>query len=244
MGMGMLAAYLRSNNAVVRAVVEAGVDASATSASSTSYIGAVVAVFMFSSALFALPSYLQAENISNEGQDDMKSHSDLIEHAVSFVSAFLFGLGLIYSGMSDPQRVMGFLDVTRKQGWDVTLIGVMGGGVLFNLVSFQYLVRNVKAIVMNPTKMIKAIITMGPFSGKNAEVDMKLIVGSVLFGVGWGLTGICPGPAIVLLGTQAPGGEVMFSAISMGMVVFELVAGRGSPWFDAGRRVDEGKGDE
>jgi uncharacterized protein len=233
MGTGMLTAYLRSNNAFVQSLVSAGVGSAATATSTSSYIGSVIAVFMFSSALFALPSYFQSakQESSLQGHHDPNSHVDLIEHVVSFLSAFLFGLGLIYSGMSNPDRVMGFLDITSKSGWDITLIGVMGGGVVLNTFSFQYLYTNVKSIVLNPTKLFKSILTVGPFSGKNALIDARLVVGSAMFGAGWGLTGVCPGPAMVLLGMQVPGGEVLFSALSLGMILFEVFSGHGSPWF-------------
>lgn len=100
---------------------------------------------------------------------------------VALVAGLIFGLGLVYSGMVYPDKVRGFLDVTGM--WDPSLALVMGGAVLVALPVFQWRRRSGAAVdVARP-------------------VDRPLVVGSLLFGVGWGLSGYCPGPALVAAGS-------------------------------------------
>jgi uncharacterized membrane protein YedE/YeeE len=101
-------------------------------------------------------------------------------------SGFLFGMGLTVSGMTDPQRVRGFLDLFGK--WDPTLAFVMGGAVL----------------VMAAAWRIQARMTKPVFGEKFAlpdrtDLDPRLIAGAALFGIGWGIAGLCPGPAVASL---------------------------------------------
>jgi len=110
-------------------------------------------------------------------------------HVGHFGAGALFGLGLGVSGMTDPSRVQGFLDFTRPTGWDPTLAGVMGGGVLLNLLTFEYMRRNDHASSCPGFVFDK--------HEKNTKIDTKLLVGSGIFGVAWGLGGMCPGPALV-----------------------------------------------
>lgn len=101
-------------------------------------------------------------------------------------SGFLFGMGLTVSGMTDPQRVRGFLDLFGN--WDPTLAFVMGGAVL----------------VMAAAWRIQARMTKPVFGDKFAlpdrtDLDPRLIAGAALFGIGWGIAGLCPGPAVASL---------------------------------------------
>lgn len=110
---------------------------------------------------------------------------------MQFLSALLagslFGLGLTVSGMVDPGKVIGFLDITGQ--WDPSLALVMGGGLLIYLPGYLWLVKS----------------TSKPFFAKKFTIptikiiDRKLITGAVLFGIGWGLAGFCPGPALASL---------------------------------------------
>lgn len=121
-----------------------------------------------------------------ENKDDSSKSVAINDHMTAFICSTLFGIGLSISGMCDPQRVSNFLDFSNSSGWDYSLMGVMGSGVFLNLITFNKFL-NVKNIgIKYPQNMI---------------IDSKLLLGSALFGCGWGLCGICPGPAIVSLGT-------------------------------------------
>ncbi|CAM9397923.1 unnamed protein product, partial [Ectocarpus fasciculatus] len=105
----------------------------------------------------------------------------IVENLAYFVSALAFGVGLGISGMCDPDRVLKFLDFTGPDGWDPSLVGVMGKSL-----SFIFCLKVKHANVLK----------MGTHDS-NMKVDRNLIVGSALFGAGWGLVGMCPGPALV-----------------------------------------------
>ncbi|WP_342668841.1 DUF6691 family protein [Terasakiispira papahanaumokuakeensis] len=107
---------------------------------------------------------------------------------MALLSGLLFGIGLVVSGMTDPQRVVGFLDVTGD--WDPTLMAVLGGAVLTTFVGFRLLRRLgrpwLSATFEWPTRR---------------DLDRPLVIGASLFGLGWGLSGYCPGPALLALNT-------------------------------------------
>lgn len=104
---------------------------------------------------------------------------------ISLISGIVFAIGLSISGMINPHKVKGFLDVFGN--WDYSLVFVMGGAVVFNFISFKILSQK------------KPLCADEHFWPNKKEVDRKLIIGSALFGIGWGLVGICPGPALVNL---------------------------------------------
>jgi uncharacterized membrane protein YedE/YeeE len=99
----------------------------------------------------------------------------------------LFGFGLLLSGMANPAKVQGFLDWFG--GWDATLAFVMGGAVALTLPLFQW-----------AAKRPQPLLAGSWYAPAMQGIDRRLILGSALFGIGWGLAGICPGPALVLLG--------------------------------------------
>ncbi|PAU81099.1 hypothetical protein CK501_05920 [Halovibrio salipaludis] len=99
------------------------------------------------------------------------------------VAGLLFGLGLAVGGMTDPQRVLGFLDVAGA--WDPTLIGVMGGAVVTSFIGYR-LVWRMGAPRLEPHFFIPT----------REDLDVRLLGGAALFGIGWGLSGYCPGPAV------------------------------------------------
>lgn len=127
----------------------------------------------------------------------------------SFVGGLVFGLGLLISGMTEPSKVIGFLDIFGA--WDATLAFVMAGAVAVASIGFA-LARRRSAPVL------AASFSWPPRS----DVDAPLVIGSTLFGVGWGLSGICPGPALVnLAGLSAP--IIVFVAtMVLGMIGCEL----------------------
>lgn len=130
--------------------------------------------------------------------------------AIALISGTVFGLGLAISGMMDPARVRGFLDVLGD--WDPTLAFVMGGAV------------TVMALAWRVQKALHTPVTCSDFSiPKTTPVDAKLIGGAVLFGVGWGLGGLCPGPAIASLASHTGGAAIFVAAMLAGMALFRLV---------------------
>mgnify|MGYP006273426703 CR=1 FL=1 len=123
-----------------------------------------------------------------------------------FFVGLIFGFGLLLSGMTDPGKVIGFLDVTGL--WDPSLAFVMGGAVLLSFVAFR--------ISHNWTKSLmgRVIILIDL-----KAIDLKLILGSALFGIGWGLSGFCPGPALVSLATGELKSIIFVIAMIGGMAI-------------------------
>jgi uncharacterized membrane protein YedE/YeeE len=129
---------------------------------------------------------------------------------VAFASGLLFALGLGVSGMTQPAKIQGFLDVAGS--WDPSLAFVMAGAVLLGLVSFAAILRR------------RSPVLDGRFHlPETKSIDGRLVGGAALFGLGWGLSGYCPGPAVVSVVTGAPGAIVFVSAMVVGMVVFSRV---------------------
>jgi uncharacterized membrane protein YedE/YeeE len=121
----------------------------------------------------------------------------------SFLFGGLFGAGLLLSGMSDPGRVLGFLDVTGA--WNPALAAVMGGAVIVALPAFVIARRRKVAVLGEPIALPDRF-----------RIDGRLLAGAAIFGVGWGLSGICPGPALVLLGLDLTKGAVFVAALVVG----------------------------
>ncbi len=131
-----------------------------------------------------------------------------------FLSGLLFGLGLILSGMTDPGKVLGFLDLAGA--WDPSLAFVMGGAILVGVVGYAVAGRRSNTLLGGAIEL-----------PKNREIDQRLIGGALLFGVGWGIAGFCPGPALVSLGSAQPKALVFVLAMAAGMLLFELLERRG-----------------
>lgn len=127
-----------------------------------------------------------------------------------FLAGFLFGLGLVVSGMSNPAKVVGFLDLTGN--WDPSLILVMGGGLLVTVPAFHLVLKNPQPLFEE--KFFLPTLT---------AIDPKLIVGAVLFGLGWGIAGFCPGPALAALVSLNPTVLLFVAAMVGGMVLHHLV---------------------
>ena len=128
---------------------------------------------------------------------------------MALISGLVFGLGLIISGMTDPSKVIGFLDLAGK--WDPSLAFVMGGAILVGLVAFRFAVTRSSAILGGPMRLPAA-----------RQIDSRLVLGGLTFGVGWGLAGYCPGPALASLATG--GGKPLIFTVAMlaGMAIFEI----------------------
>ena len=126
-----------------------------------------------------------------------------------FIAGTIFGLGLSVSQMTDPERVIGFLDIAGR--WDPTLLFVMAGALVVTMPTFPLILRRARAL--NGEKFRLPI---------KSKVDPPLVVGAAIFGVGWGIGGFCPGPALAALSTGAPAVIVFVAA----MIVGQRLAGR------------------
>lgn len=128
----------------------------------------------------------------------------------SLLAGLVFGLGLIVSGMANPAKVLGFLDITGT--WDPSLAFVMAGATAVGLIAFM-LARRRKASLLGAEMRLPSA----------RHIDRRLVLGSVLFGIGWGVAGFCPGPALVSLGMGEVKALVFVAAMLLGMGVFELL---------------------
>jgi len=127
----------------------------------------------------------------------------------ALVCGLVFGLGLLVSGMTDPRRVLGFLDVAGH--WNPALGVVMVVALAVALPAFAVAKRRSRALLGGPMVLSGA-----------SRIDRRLLAGACVFGVGWGLVGLCPGPAVVLLLTLRKGAWVFVLAMLGGMAAFEL----------------------
>ncbi len=127
----------------------------------------------------------------------------------SFVCGLIFGLGLLISGMTQPAKVLGFLDIFGR--WDPTLAFVMAAALAVSGIGF--------ALLRQRERPLLAVRYLWP---TRTDIDRPLVVGSVLFGIGWGLVGLCPGPALVNFVALIP--RVMMFALAMaaGMIIKDL----------------------
>lgn len=126
---------------------------------------------------------------------------------VALLSGLIFGLGLLLSGLANPAKVLGFLDLAG--GWDPSLALVMGGAIGVGLYGFDY-AKKLKQSALGQVMHVP----------HNRVINRRLIVGSLIFGGGWGLTGICPGPAVVALGALVPQAAVFVLAMVATMALF------------------------
>ena len=131
----------------------------------------------------------------------------------ALLAGFVFGTGLVLSGLTDPAKVLAFLDLAGN--WDPSLLFVMGGALLASAPAFRYASQRGCTLANGPLHL--------PAKGR---VDRKLVLGSLVFGIGWGLAGYCPGPALVSLAWGGVKPLVFVAAMVAGMGVFELLEGR------------------
>jgi uncharacterized membrane protein YedE/YeeE len=127
-----------------------------------------------------------------------------------FMIGLLFGLGLLLSGMTDPGKVIGFLDVAGR--WDPSLAFVMGGAVAVGFFAFSLARRRTTAFLGGAMSLPSA-----------RQIDTRLVVGALIFGAGWGLAGFCPGPALVSMAAGQFKALLFVAAMIAGMVLFALV---------------------
>ncbi len=133
-----------------------------------------------------------------------------MKEAISaLVCGVIFGIGLAVSEMMDPQRVIGFLDITGQ--WDPTLLLVMGGALAVTLPGFARV-----------RKRERPVFSLKFQLPTRRDIDTPLILGAVLFGVGWGVAGFCPGPAIAAIATFDPSVLLFVGAMCLGQLVIVL----------------------
>ncbi len=134
----------------------------------------------------------------------------MLRMLVNLFAGALFGLGLAVSGMVDPAKVIGFLDVAGD--WDPTLAFVMGGALLVTIPAFRLIFKRPRPVLADefelPTKK---------------DLDARLLGGSALFGVGWGLSGFCPGPAVTALATGLTPVFAFVVAMLAGMAIYKWI---------------------
>ena len=128
---------------------------------------------------------------------------------IALVAGLLFGMGLILSGMTDPSKVLGFLDLTGN--WDPSLAFVMGGALLVGSLAFPLAAKRAESILGDPMRLPTA-----------TQIDRRLVLGGLTFGAGWGLAGYCPGPALASLVQGGVKPLLFFIAMLAGMALFAL----------------------
>jgi len=131
---------------------------------------------------------------------------------IPLTSGIIFGIGLVLAGMTNPAKVMGFLNVFEN--WDPSLIFVMGGAVIVSMPVFLLIDKKMSAPLFNKEEGFDQQI--------KENIDSPLVIGSAMFGVGWALVGFCPGPVISVL-TQIDGNVFMFFiAMSIGILIKKI----------------------
>lgn len=129
---------------------------------------------------------------------------------VSALTGLLFGLGLVVSGMANPAKVIGFLDLSVP--WDPSLMFVMAGAIAVALPGF-FLAKRLKVSLLGLPMNLPS----------NTQIDRKLLLGAAMFGAGWGIGGFCPGPAVVAAASLAADGLVFLGAMLVGMLAFSAM---------------------
>lgn len=128
----------------------------------------------------------------------------------ALLAGLVFGLGLLVSGMADPAKVLGFLDLAGA--WDPSLALVMAGAIGVGLLAFRAAGGRTRSLLDEEMRLPTA-----------RQIDRRLVLGSLAFGVGWGLAGFCPGPGLVALGLGQGKALIFVLAMVAGMLVFELL---------------------
>jgi uncharacterized protein len=134
---------------------------------------------------------------------------------VQFLIGLLFGSGLVVAGMSNPQKIQNFLDLAAMPsgGWDPSLAFVMGAGALVTYLGYKIVLKREQPIFDTQFHMPKKI-----------ALDAPIIVGPAIFGIGWGLSGFCPGPAFTAIGMGSGQAILFVIAMLAGMITARLIA--------------------
>ncbi|WP_349514114.1 DUF6691 family protein [Erythrobacter sp. NFXS35] len=132
---------------------------------------------------------------------------------VSLVSGTIFGAGLALGGMTDPARVRGFLDIFGN--WDPTLAFVMGGAVIVMALAWAM-----------QRRMLRPVFGEGFALPDRSDITLRLVGGSALFGIGWGIAGLCPGPGFAAIAIAPPSAAIFVAAMLAGMLLVRLREGK------------------
>ena len=135
-----------------------------------------------------------------------------MKNIFAFIFGGLFSVGLMLSGMSNPAKVIGFLDIFGQ--WDPSLAFVMMGAIVVAFIPFQKAIRN-------PVTVFNEVIELP----KNTQLDTKLVAGAFIFGIGWGIAGICPAPAFTLIGLGHYQALYFIVAMLFGVLIHRKVTG-------------------
>ena len=131
----------------------------------------------------------------------------------SLLAGLVFGLGLIVSGMANPAKVIGFLDLAGR--WDPSLALVMAGAIAVGAIAFAIARTRTASLLDAPMKL-----------PSDQRIDRRLLAGALVFGVGWGIAGFCPGPALVAIGMGSAKAVVFVVAMLAGMAIFQIAEKR------------------
>ncbi|MEI2296962.1 YeeE/YedE family protein [Ensifer sp. MJa1] len=155
-------------------------------------------------------------------------NSNVLRLAASLVAGVIFGFGLSLSGMLDPKRVRAFLDITGD--WNPSLAFVLGGAVFVSALG-----------VLLTRRLQHPLFDTAFHLPDNRVIDRRLIVGSAIFGTGWGLVGLCPGPALASLSLGLPATMLFVAAMIAGMLVHDRLFARGAPVREAAKAGTDGR---
>lgn len=131
----------------------------------------------------------------------------------ALLAGLVFGIGLIVAGMTDPSKVIGFLDLAGA--WDPSLAFVMGGAIAVGMIAFRFASRRERSLLGDAMRLPAA-----------RHIDRRLVLGGLAFGAGWGLAGYCPGPALASLASGGSKPLIFVGAMIAGMLVFEVLERR------------------
>ena len=135
-----------------------------------------------------------------------------MKNILAFIFGGIFSVGLLFSGMANPQKVLGFLDIFGD--WDPSLAFVMAGAIMVAFIPFQLAQRK-------PVTLFNEVIELP----QNNQLDKKLISGAFIFGMGWGIAGICPAPSLTLIGLGYYDALYFIVAMLVGMLIHRKVVG-------------------
>lgn len=131
-----------------------------------------------------------------------------MKNIITLLAGLIFGLGLIISGMTNPEKVIGFLDVAGQ--WDPSLMFVMSGGIAVAFVGFKFVQDKTQTMFDEPIHL-----------PGTTHISKELVIGSLLFGAGWALAGFCPGPALVTMGAGYKEAFIFVMAMIVGMAIHD-----------------------
>lgn len=135
---------------------------------------------------------------------------NVMKNILAFIFGSLFSLGLMISGMSNPEKVLGFLDIFGQ--WDISLMFVMLGAIAVAFIPFQKAIKSPKTIFNEQIQL-----------PMNTQIDQRLIAGALIFGIGWGIAGICPAPALTLIGLGHFEALYFIAAMLLGMFIYRVL---------------------